>query len=100
MGRPRLRAESAEFLTQKLHRSWLGVQQAFILTANILLRASENVDGCGGDPQIAVFPNNGASGTVFSAKLYEITKMIDRGEWNAGHILHDVQAMEIRGQPE
>jgi hypothetical protein len=77
----------AEFLATKLHRSWLGVRQAVILAAYILLKASENVDGCGGDPQIIALRNNGASGEVDHTKLFELTRMIDGGEWNAGHIL-------------
>ena len=35
----------AEFLAHKLHRSWLGIEQASILAAYVLLKAGENVDG-------------------------------------------------------
>jgi hypothetical protein len=77
----------ADYLASKLHRSWLGVEQASILATYILLKASENVDGCGGDPQIVALRNEGASGTVCHTKLYELTRMIDGGEWNVGHIL-------------
>jgi len=43
--------------------------------------------GCGGDPQIIALRNSGASGQLSATKLYELTKLIDLGEWNVGHIL-------------
>lgn len=84
----------ADFLASKLHCNWLGVRQAAILAAYILLEASEHVDSCGGDPQIVALRHTGASGTVSSTKLYDVTDLIRLTTWNAGRILLEVSDMD------
>ncbi|MFY9561691.1 MAG: hypothetical protein WAQ52_15770 [Terriglobales bacterium] len=84
----------ADFLASKLHDNELTVRQVTILAAYVLMEATEHVDGCGGDNQIAVLRNSESSGTVSETKLYDVRDLIKFADWAAGAIVLAISDMD------
>jgi hypothetical protein len=77
----------ADFLARRMHESRLTVHQCVILAAYTLLQAKEHVDGCGGDSQIAVLRDTGASGLLNFQVINAITKNLEMADIDLGSLL-------------
>jgi 20S proteasome alpha/beta subunit len=66
----------ADFLSSRMFKDYLDIQQLQIIAAYILFQAKEHVDGCGGDSEIAILRNDGRSGRVDSSHVEKITELL------------------------
>lgn len=83
----------AEFLARRMYKQHLSVRQCVILAAYVLFVAKENVDGCGGDSNIAVLRENGISGMLDARRVDAITQLTKYADESFGEIL--IQAADM-----
>jgi hypothetical protein len=76
-----------DFLAGRMYRSHLNVYQCAILAAYVLFQAKEHVEGCGGDSQVAVLREDGASGTVDWKRVEVMTELLKYVDYGASKLL-------------
>jgi 20S proteasome alpha/beta subunit len=84
----------ADFLAGRMYHDSMSLRQCVILAAYILFQAKEHVDGCGGDSQIAVLRNHGASGKVDWISIEAINDILKRTDHELGSLILEVADLE------
>jgi 20S proteasome alpha/beta subunit len=85
----------ADFLARRMYKDYLTLHQCVILAAYILFQSKEHVEGCGGDSQIAVLRENGASGSVNWSRIKAITTLLDSADSEVGTLLLHSANLEL-----
>lgn len=85
----------ADFLASRMYQRHLNIYQCAILAAYILFQAKEHVDGCGGESQIAVLKNEGASGLAGAGSVDKITELVRLADSVAGEIIIKMADVDI-----
>lgn len=86
----------ADFLASRMFQNHLSVHQCVILAAYILFQTKEHVDGCGGDSQIIVLRDRGASGTVDWRHVEAMTKILEMADSALGELLLRSANLEMK----
>jgi hypothetical protein len=85
----------ADFLTSRMYRDTLSLQQCIILAAYVLFQAKEHVEGCGGHSQIAALRNNESSGTLGWEHTRSFTDLVQAGDVETSSILLEFADLQV-----
>lgn len=85
----------ADFLAGRMYHDGMNLRQCVILAAYILFQARENVDGCGGDSQIAILRDDGVSGRADWLSVGAIEKILRWEDAEFGRLILHAADLEI-----